>query len=133
MTEQGLNMLQRTIKLLNNGDVLVYESSYLIDVIIDDSKLSKLLHFPRDIIKLIEIDGQRRLVDHSLHAGHPEAVVVRVVKACVHHPVFAKTENLLIHQRADLPVSNGADEAFTLQINCLQNTSSFIVGKADPC
>lgn len=27
--------------------------SYLIDIIVDNSKLPKLLHFPRDIIKLV--------------------------------------------------------------------------------
>lgn len=78
--------------------------SYLIDIIIDDSKFPKLLHLPRYIIKLIKIDWQRCLVDDSLHAGDSEAVVVGVVKACIHHPVLAEAEYLPVNQRADLAI-----------------------------
>lgn len=88
--------------------------SYLIDIIIDDSKLPKLLHFPRYIIKLVEINRQRCLIDYSLHAGDSEAVVVGVVEACVNHPVLAEAEYLPVDQWADLPVPDGADEAFAL-------------------
>lgn len=106
--------------------------SYLIDIIIDDSKLPKLLHLPRYIIKLVQVDGQRRLVDHSLHAGHSEAVVVRVVEASVHHAVLAEAEDLPVDQRADLPVPDGADEAFALQVDGLKNTSCLVIRETDP-
>lgn len=107
--------------------------SYLIDVIINDSKLSKLLHLPRYIIKLIQIDWQRRLIDHSLHAGDSKAVVVSVVKACVHHPILTETEYLPIDQGADLAVPDGADEAFTLQVDSLQHARRLVVCETDSC
>lgn len=106
--------------------------SYLIDIIIDDSKLPKLLHLPRDVIKLIEIYWQWCLIDHSLHAGDSEAVIVGVVKARVHHPVLAEAEYLPVDQRADLPVPDGADEAFALQVYGLQHPSGLIVRETDP-
>lgn len=108
-------------------------SSYLIDIVIDDSKLPKLLHLPRYIIKLVEVDGQRRLVDDGLHAGDPEAVVVGVVETCVHHAVLAEAEYLPVHQRADLPVADGADEPFALQVDRLQHAGRLVVCEADPC
>lgn len=106
--------------------------SYLIDVIVDDSKLPKLLHLPRYIIKLVEIDWQRGLIDYCLHASDSEAVVVGVVKSCVHHPVLAEAEYLPVDQRADLAVSYGADEAFALQVDSLEHASCLVVRETDP-
>lgn len=105
---------------------------YLIDIVINDSKLPKLFHFPRYVVKLIEIDGQRRLVDYSLHAGDPETVVIGVVKARVHHPVLAEAEYLPVNQWANLAVPDGADEAFALQVDSLKHTSSLVICEADP-
>lgn len=107
--------------------------SYLIDIIIDDSKLSKLLHLPRYIIKLIEIDWQWCLIDYSLHAGDSEAVVVGVVKSRIHHPVLAEAEYLSVNQWANLAIPDGADEAFALQVDSLKHTSGLIVRETDPC
>lgn len=107
--------------------------SYLVDVIIDDSKLPKLLHFTRNVIKLVEIDWQRRLIDDGLHAGDPEAVVVGVVEAGVHHPILAEAEYLPVNQRTDLAVPDGADETFALEVDGLQHAGGLIVGEADPC
>lgn len=105
--------------------------SHLVNVVVNDSKLPKLLHLPADIVKLIQVDGQRRLVDDSLHAGHPEAVVVGVVEACVHHPVLAEAEYLSVHQGADLPVADGANEPFALQVDRLQDAGGLVVGETD--
>lgn len=107
--------------------------SHLIDVIVDDSKLPKLLHLPRYVIKLVQVDGKGRLVDHSLHAGDSEAVVVGVVKARVHHSVLTKAEDLPVDQRADLAISNGADETFALQIDGLEHARHLVMCEADPC
>lgn len=107
-------------------------SSYLIDIIIDDSKLPKLLHLPRYVVKLIEVDWQGSLVDYSLHAGNPETVVIGVVEARVHHPVLAEAEYLPVDQRADLAVPDGADEAFALQVDGFQHASGLIVCETDP-
>lgn len=107
--------------------------SHLVDIIIDDSKLPKLLHLPRYVIKLVEIDWQRRLVDYGLHAGDSEAVVVGVVEACVHHPVLAEAEYLPVDQRADLAVPDGADEALALQVDGLKHAGGLIVRETDPC
>lgn len=93
--------------------------SYLVYIVIDDSKLPKLLHLPRYIIKLIEVDWQWRLIDYSLHAGNPEAVVIGIVKASIHHPILAETEYLTVNQWANLAVPDGTDETFTLQVDCL--------------
>lgn len=71
--------------------------SYLIYIIIDDSKLPKLLHLPRYIIKLIEINWQWCLVDYSLHAGDSETVVIGVVESCIHHPVLTEAEYLPVN------------------------------------
>lgn len=107
--------------------------SHLIDIIVDDPKLPKLLHLPRYVIKLVEVDGKGRLVDHSLHAGDSEAVVVGVVKARVHHPVLTEAEDLPVHQRAHLAISNGADEPFALQVDRLEHARHLVVREADPC
>lgn len=107
--------------------------SYLIDIIIDDSKLPKLLHLPRYIIKLIEIDWQWCFIDYGLHAGDSEAVVVGIVKACIHHPVFAEAEYLPVDQWANLAVPDGADKAFALQVDCLKHASRLIVRETDAC
>lgn len=107
--------------------------SYLIDIIVDDSKLSKLLHLPRYIIKLIEIDWQWCLIDYGLHASDSEAVVVCVVKSCIDHPVFAEAEYLPVNQWADLAVSNGANEAFALQVDSLKHAGCLIICETDPC
>lgn len=107
--------------------------SYLIDVIVDDSKLPKLLHLPGYVIKLVKVDGKGRLVDHGLHASDSEAVVVGVVEARVHHSVLAEAEYLPVHQWADLTISDGADEALALQVDRLQHTRHLVVGEADPC
>ena len=107
--------------------------THLVDVVVDDAKLPELLHLPRDVIELVQVDGQRRLVDDRLHAGHPEAVVVGVVEAGVHHAVLTEAEDLPVHQRAHLPVADGADEALALQVNRLQHACRLVVGEADPC
>lgn len=106
--------------------------SHLIDVIVDDSKLPKLLHLPRYVIKLVKVDRKGRLVDHSLHAGDPEAVVVGVVKTRVHHSVLTEAEDLPVDQRANLAVSNGADEPFALQIDGLEHARQLVIREADP-
>ncbi|TNN80704.1 hypothetical protein EYF80_009055 [Liparis tanakae] len=84
------------------------------------------------VIKLIEIDWQWCLVDYSLHAGDSEAVVVGVVKACVHHPVLAEAEYLPVNKRANLAIPDGADEAFALQVDGLKHPSGLIVCETDP-
>lgn len=106
--------------------------SYLIDVIVDDPELPKLLHLPGYVVELVEVDGQRGLVDHSLHAGDSEAVVVGVVEARVHHTVLAEAEYLPVDQRADLAVPDGADEAFALQVDRLEHASCLVVRETDP-
>lgn len=107
--------------------------SYLVYIIIDYSKLSKLLHFPRYIIKLIQVDWQRCLIDYSLHAGNPETVVIGVVKASINHPILAETEYLSVNQWANLAVPDRADEAFTLQVDSLKHASGLIICETDPC
>ena len=106
--------------------------AHLVDVVVDDAKLPELLHLPRDVVELVQVDGQRRLVDDGLHAGHPEAVVVGVVEAGIHHAVLAEAEDLPVHQRADLSVADGADEALALQVDRLQHARRLVVGEADP-
>ena len=76
----------------------------LVDVVVDDPELPKLLRLPRHVIVAIQVDGQRSLVDHRLHAGDPEAVVVDVVEACVDHPLFAEPKDLPVDEWADLTV-----------------------------
>lgn len=107
--------------------------SYLIYIVIDDSKLSKLLHLPRYIIKLIEIDWQRCLIDYRLHAGDSEAVVIGVVKSCIHHPVLTEAEYLPVNKWANLAIPDGADEAFALQVDSLKHASGLIIRETDPC
>lgn len=107
--------------------------SYLINVIVDDSKLPKLLHFSGNVVELVQIDGQRRLIDDRLHTGDSEAVVVGVVEASVDHAVFAEAEYLPVDQRADLPVSDGADEALALQVDRFKHAGRLVVGEAHAC
>ena len=104
----------------------------LVDVVVDDAELAELLDLSRDIVELVEVDGQRGFVDDSLHAGHAEAVVVGVVEAGVHHPVLAEAEDLPVDQGADLPVPNGADEALALQVDGFQDPRHLVMGEAHP-
>lgn len=106
--------------------------SHLVDVVVDDSKLPELLHLPRYVIKLVKVDGEGRLVDHRLHAGDSEAVVVGVVEARIHHSVLTKAEYLPVDQRADLAIADGADETFALQIDRLQHACHLVICEADP-
>lgn len=105
---------------------------YLIDIVVNDSKLPKLLHLPRYIIKLIKIDGQGCLIDYSLHASDSEAVVIGIVKSCVHHPILTEAKYLPVDQWTNLAISNGANEAVALQVYSLEYTSCLIICETDP-
>ena len=105
----------------------------LVNIVVDDAKFSKLLHFARNVVELIEVDGQGGLIDDTLHAGHPKTVVIAVVESRVHHPVFAEAEDLPVDQGADLPVPNGANETIALEVYRLEDSRCLIVGETDPC
>jgi len=71
--------------------------AYLVEVVKDDAELAELLHPPRHVHVSVQVDGERRLVDDRLHAGHPE-VVVAVVEPGVDQAFFAEAEDLPTRQ-----------------------------------
>lgn len=75
------------------------QDAYLVEVIKNYAKLSKLLDPSRYIDITVEINGQRRLVDDCLHARHSE-VVVAVVKPGVDQSFLTEAEDLPTCQRA---------------------------------
>lgn len=75
------------------------QDAYLVEVIKNYAKLSKLLDPSRYIDISVEINGQRCLIDDCLHARHSE-VVVAVVKPGIDQSFLTEAE--------DLPTCQGA-------------------------
>lgn len=66
---------------------------HLVQVIVDDAELAELLDAARHVHVAVQVDRKRGLVNHSLHASDSE-VVVAVVEASIHQPLFTESENL---------------------------------------
>ncbi len=74
----------------------------LVQIVVDDAELSKLLDSSRHVHVAVEVNRKWRFVDHRLHAGDPE-VVVAVVEASIYQSFFTETIYLSTHQRTWIP------------------------------
>lgn len=69
----------------------------LVNIIIYNFKFFKLFDFVRNVIELIEINGQWSFIDDVLYVGYSKVVVIVVVKFRIYYFIFVKAENLFVN------------------------------------
>lgn len=66
----------------------------LVKIIVYNIELSKLFEVSRYIHITVMINGERGLIDHSLHAGYTKTFIA-VDKASIYQALFAELEDLM--------------------------------------